>query len=438
MSSLLLCKEIKMAAAAGVSKRVVVAAVVIALILGGAVGWIVGSAPAVTAPRGLAGTIVIGGLLPLSGGLGSFGKHSKVAMELAASEVNDFFASLGIDAKVELRIEDTETKPEVCLEKLQALHAAGVKFFVGPMSSGELSTIKEYAGANKLLIVSQSSTAPALAIPGDFVFRLCPDDTKQGPAIARTVYDSGVEHLIIVYRQDTWGEGLKSAVKEAFEKLGGVVEDVIGYPKDAKDFSAEASTLNSKVSQLISKYGADSVGVNLIAFEEAVQFFIAASEYESLKKVRWFGSDGTALSSELIKDQNRRAAAFAAEVKFLNTIFTPTSSPKFEKVKEHVERTLGETPDAYAYSAYDAVWLIALSVLAAGKPDPVAVKQVLPKVAELYFGAAGWTKLNEAGDLGVANYDLWVPKEVEPGKFGWVKAGTYVGATDSITWLTKP
>lgn len=381
---------------------------------------------------GLSGVILIGGLLSLSGPLETFGQNHKAAMELAAMEVNEYYSLLGVPATIELRIEDTEVKPDVALEKIQALHAAGVRFFVGPLSSGELSRIKEYADANQLLVISQSSTAPALAIPGDFIFRFTPDDTKQGPAIARLIYDSGVRRLVIVYRQDTWGEGLQKAVREAFERLGGVVEEVIGYPRDATEFSAEISALNSKIEELINQYGADQVGVELIAFEEVVTIFQTANEYPALKQVKWFGSDGTAKSGKIVEDPVARE--FASSIEFYNTIFAPASSPKNERVRRYIEETFGRVPDSYTYSAYDAVWVIALSMLQVGSPDPVKVRDVLARVAEQYFGATGWIKLNEAGDLEVANYEIWAVK-LMGGEYEWQHVATYIGAADSINWI---
>jgi ABC-type branched-subunit amino acid transport system substrate-binding protein len=39
---------------------------------------------------------------------------------------------------------------------------------VGPQTTAEIRRIKGYADANKILLVSQSSTAPDLAIPDDY------------------------------------------------------------------------------------------------------------------------------------------------------------------------------------------------------------------------------------------------------------------------------
>ncbi|MEM3922533.1 MAG: ABC transporter substrate-binding protein, partial [Nitrososphaerota archaeon] len=134
--------------ARGVSRAIAVVLAVVMLIIGIGVGVLVTPyvspppAPTVTtvtvtrtatitttvsaaAAGGLSGEIPIGALLPLSGPLGQFGENDKVAVELAVAEVNAFLEKVGAGWRLKLYVEDTETKPEVALEKLMSLHARG-------------------------------------------------------------------------------------------------------------------------------------------------------------------------------------------------------------------------------------------------------------------------------------------------------------------------
>ncbi|MEM2794059.1 MAG: ABC transporter substrate-binding protein, partial [Candidatus Methanomethylicia archaeon] len=230
----------------------------------------------------LTGEIPIGVLTQLSGELGAWGDNYRVALELAASEVNDFLSKAGMPFRIKLLVEDTASKPDVALEKLKTLAAKGVKIVVGSASSGEARNIMGYAEANKILILSGMSTAPELAIPRDNLFRLCPDDNKQGKAISRVIYDSGVRYIIPVWRGDAWGDGLVKAARERFEELGGKFLEGIRYAPEAKEFSAEVSVLSSKVTDAIGKYGRDKVGIYYAAFEEAITFFTQAAGYPVL------------------------------------------------------------------------------------------------------------------------------------------------------------
>ncbi|MDJ0270194.1 MAG: ABC transporter substrate-binding protein [Aigarchaeota archaeon] len=379
--------------------------------------------------------IVIGALLPLTGSLASYGENSRVAIELAVKEVNEWLSQAGIPTRVKLVVEDTETKPDVALLKLQSMSAKGIRIYIGPQTSAEIRNIKGFADANKLLLISQSSTAPELAIPDDFIFRFCPDDTIQSKAIARVVENEGVKYVVPIWRGDAWGDGLKKASSEALKKLGIQVDEGIRYaPEEVekKGFGAEVDLLAQKVSSAINQYGADKVGVMVVAFGEVVDLFVKASDYDALKQVKWFGSDGTALLNELLKEP--LAAEFAVTTKFINPIFAATRSDKFKKVVDAVKAELGREPDTYALAAYDEVWVIVEAILMVGKYDAEAVKSVLPIVAQNTFGATGWIILNAAGDRATADYDFWSVQKTD-GDFSWNRVGVYVAASDSINWF---
>ena len=386
----------------------------------------------VQAGGGLPNEIVLGALLPLTGSLASYGENSRVAIELAVQDVNAWLEQSGLPYRVRVEIEDTETKPDVALQKLQAMAAKGIKIFIGPQTSAEVRNLKGFADANKLLLVSQSSTAPELAIPDDFVFRFCPDDTIQSKAIAKVIQGDGVKYIVPIWRGDAWGDGLEKATKEALQALGIQVDEGIRYsPEDVekKGFTAEPSLLADKVQAAIDQYGEDAVGVLVISFAEIVDLFVKASDYDVLRSVRWYGSDGTALLDELLREPV--AAQFAVDTRFINPIFAATRSEKFEDVVSRIKAEIGREPDTYALAAYDEVWVLVEAILMAGTYDAEAVKNVLPTVARNTFGTTGWIILNEAGDRATADYDLWQVM-AEDGEYKWERVGVYVAASGAV------
>ncbi len=413
-----------------------IALAVIALIIGAAVG--VALAPSLGVQKivqvpALQGEIDIGALLPLTGSLASYGQNSQASAMLAQNDVNAFLQKAGLPFTIKLLVEDTETKPDVALQKLQSLASKGVKLYVGPQTSGELRQIKSYADSNQLLLVSQSSTAPDLAIPGDFVFRFCPDDTIQGPIGPRLFHSLGINQIVYVHRGDAWGDGLFRASSQEAQKLGLTVVTEIRYTPDAKEFSSEAKALDNSVKTLMSSgMAADKIGIEIMAFNEAVAFMLAAKDYPELKQVHWFGSDGTAQLAELVADQN--AAGYASQIKWVNPIFAPSTNEKYQKVTSYVSQQLGRTPDSYAYAAYDIVWVLTLALMQVQKYDGDAVRSVFADVANNYYGAVGWTKLNAAGDLASADYWLWIVAPTSSGKYDWMQAGTYSFSTGNFVW----
>ena len=401
--------------------------------MGALVRTLIGVGPEAPVESTMTGVVQLGGLFGLSGRLATFGENEYTAALLAAEQVNAFLESIGADWMLEIVAEDTEAKDTICLEKVESLAARGIKLMIGPLSSAELRAIMGYCDANKVLAISQSSTAPDLAIPGDYIFRFCPTDKLgQGPAIGRIMYDDGKRYVIPVAVNDAWGVGLMEAAIERFEELGGTILEGILYTPEAPEFSAEASDLNTKVTNAIATYGADQVCVLHIAFEEVAAWFTATSEYEVLSSIKWYGSDGTAGSSVMLEDPV--VSAFSVMVDYPSPIFAPTESAKWEMVRQNGVDVLGRDPESYSYGVYDVVWAYALSILKADSADPESIKEVLPEVAQSFFGASGWIELDEAGDRKAGDYVIWQIVETAPGEYEWQIVGKFILATDSVEW----
>lgn len=417
----------------GISTTIVGVAIVIALIIGAAGGYFL--APPKTTGAALSGEIPIGAPLPLTGTLGTYGENARVALELAESEINALLNASGAGYTIKVYFEDTATLPDVCLTKVQSLAARGCKVMLGLYSSSEVRNCKTYAETNKILLISPSSTAPDLAIPDDYVFRFCPADDKQGPAMARDMVSMGAEYIISIWRGDTYGDGLVNATQVRFAALGGSYDAAgIRYDQNAREFSTEIALLASKVQTAVDTYGADKVGVYAVTFEEITAMMVKASEYPILLQVEWFGCDGSALSAQLTDDPI--AANFSVAVGFASTYFAPAESANLIKVRDYVQSRLGRTADPYAYGIYDELWVVVKCMGIAGEYDGEAIKALLPTVAGYTYGASGWCQLNAAGDRTIGDYEFWAPYQINATAFDWLKAGVYTATSDSVTWFT--
>jgi len=418
-------------------KEVLVILMIVIFVVGLGAGYGIGTltAPAqVQVPTGLTGTVEIGVLVPLSGGLSSYGEDCKTAWELGAEDVNAFLKTAGANWTIKLVFEDTATSAEVALTKFESLIARGVKIVLGPMGSFEIAAIKERAQAEGVLIISPSSTAVQLAIPDDNIFRFCAIDDLQGPAIATAIYSAGVTHMISVYIANVWGEGLDKAASDKFVSLGGTVLDHIEFPATFEP-GALAEQIKSTVEKAVTEgVPKDKIGVFLASYAEAVPIFYHASGYPILSEVKWFGTDGTVMLSDIADlTGHPTETQFALATKFTSTMYRIPESAKFEEIKQRIIAKIGRNPTIYAYSAYDSVWVVALCLAAVNKYDSMKVKAILPQVAASYIGASGNLVLNENGDLAVADYTLWRPVKTDD-TVQWQEVGVYYYATDSVVW----
>jgi branched-chain amino acid transport system substrate-binding protein len=387
--------------------------------------------------------ILIGALLPLTGTSSSTGEEAEASLRLAVEDVNNQFAKTGLSTRVGLIIEDTKTDPAVALEKLKDLASKGIRLVIGPSTSAAVAAVKEYADENDILIVSSSSTAPSLAIPNDNVIRFVPDDTHQAEILAKQMWDEGKRVVIPIWRTDVFGNNLQSALKESFESLGGKMLDGVGYDPPVGNFAAslhrinfivweqELRSLTSKVNDAVKQYGADKVGVYIVAYDEIVPILIQANRHQELQSVSWYGSDGSAQLEGLIK--NVEAAEFAVKTNFLNPIYGLDATDSFNKLETRIVEEIGRVPTSYAQVTYDEFWVAALTlkdVSALQQDDIGSLREAFINTANSYVGVTGRTELNDAGDRKFGSYDFWAVRPVyedlkNKASFEWTNVAAY-------------
>ena len=391
-------------------------------------------------------SITLGALLPLTGASSSLGESEDAAIKIAIKNVNEYFSKSNSNTRVGLIVEDTQTNPAISLEKLKDLAAKGVRIVIGPGTSAEIQEVKDYADKNGILLASPSSTAPSLAVPGDNIFRFVPDDTHQAQAVSKKMWQDGVRVVVPMWRTDVYGDDLLNATKYNFQLLGGRVVDGVGYIPRTGDFSASLNRINFmiwdqdlrslslKISQAVAQYGADKVGVYLVAFDEVVPIFIEAENQPGLSMVKWYGSDGSALNDKLVR--NIEAAMFAAKTGFVNPIYgvDNNNSYKFRLVDNQIQKAIGRVPRSYAEVAYDAFWVAALTEnITGGTKDVNSLKKTFLQISHSYAGITGDTSLNEAGDRKHGDYDFWAIRpnnSDDQSHFAWAVADRFQSNTN--------
>ena len=366
---------------------------------------------------------VIGVLVPLTGDWSSKGQNFNAAIALAAEDTNANLATTGSGKKVRLIVEDTGTDPAVAVEKIRKLQQEGARIVVGPATSAELAGVKDWADQHGVILIGYGSTAPALSIAGDNVFRLVPDDTRQAEAMATYLDKSGIRVIIPVVRNDTWGTGLLNATKTRFEQGGGVVMNGYLFEPGTRDFTQILSDLSPRVTAAQQQYGNNSVGVYAIGFDEMVALLSGAAGYPSLTTVPWFGSDGAAKTDALVK--NASAARFAEITGFYSPVYgEEDESGGFLDVKTRIKAMTGSAPDPYSLAAYDATAIAARSLLNSDDASYDQLKKAVELTASYYYGVTGWTKFIESGDRAFAVYGFWTVKTVN-GTPAWVQVARF-------------
>jgi len=363
-------------------------------------------------------TVKLGALIPVTGGLQSYGEGSLQGVRLAVQQIN---ADGGVldGREVELIVGDTQTSPQPAVEAAQRLVSVeGVVAVVGALSSGSTIPIAQTVTApNGIPQISNASTAPAITTldDDDFLFRTTPSDAYQGVAAAQLAAEAGDTNVAVLYLNNDYGEGLARAFEEAMTAAGGTVTASEAFEPNQASYRSDLSVLaNSGADALVLVAYPDDGGLTIVrqALEEG--FFDRFILTDGMK------TEGllTQIGAEYLEGSYGTAAR-------------SIESEASELWREAYEAEYGELPPVpYIDAAYDAAMILMLAVEKAGSTDGTAIRdairevssapgeKILPgewaKAKELiaagsdidYSGAAGEHEFDENGDIS-GTFEHW-------------------------------
>lgn len=177
-----------------------------------------GETKAVTAEGG---TIKIGVLASLTGALESYGKQTQRGFDLGIEYATGGTMEIN-GKKIEIVYEDTETKPEVAVQKAtKLLEDDQVDFLVGSSSSGDTLAVLPLAEEYEKIMVVEPAVADSITGSefNEYIFRTGRNSSQDAYAAAAAIAGKGVK--IATFAPDySFGWDGVNAFKTAAEKLG--------------------------------------------------------------------------------------------------------------------------------------------------------------------------------------------------------------------------
>ncbi|MDA4128061.1 MAG: ABC transporter substrate-binding protein [Thaumarchaeota archaeon] len=396
---------------------------------------------AAQAAGNISGTFTVGVLEDLTSDLASQGISDKATTQLAITDINSWLATTPLAGKVTFvsNIQDYALDNAKASTIMNSFLTQGIHVVVGPLNSGTAGALIPFANSNHVVMISQSSTNPNIAIPWDYLYRTPPADQFQAKADKAEFVQSGVQDVVIVYRNDGYGAGLANATAAEFKAAGGHVEASIPYDTTTSNFVPILGTVNDAYNSAVGKYGATHVALYFISFGEFGKIAAQAStNYAALLKtpLPWFGTDGEGNQASIVNStfastviQTRMAASFPGF----------TDSKLTQSVCARQLAAVSTLCDGYSVGAYDDTWLAALAILYCHGQDGVCIHAVIPSVAATFNGASGVPILNTAGDRLYASYVFFcIVPGTATGSAKWIVCGTWDQATDKVVWTAKP
>jgi branched-chain amino acid transport system substrate-binding protein len=167
------------------------------------------------------GTIKIGVLASLTGALESYGKQTQRGFDLGIEYATDGTMEVA-GKKIEIIYEDTETKPEVAVQKAtKLLEEDEVDFIVGSSSSGDTLAVLPLAEEYEKIMIVEPAVADSItgAEFNPYIFRTSRNSSQDAVAGAAAIAKPGVK--IATFAPDySFGLDGVAAFKKAAEELG--------------------------------------------------------------------------------------------------------------------------------------------------------------------------------------------------------------------------
>lgn len=220
--------------------------------------------PAATEPQGA--PLRIGGLLPKTGQLAGMYPPMIAGARLGVKEVNDAGGVLG--ENVDWVDGDDGTNPETAKQTAARLIAGKVHVVIGAGASGVSKVVIPQITGAGVLMISPSATSDELSSVPDngLFFRTAAPDQLQARALADIVMRDGARRVVLVARDDSWGQGLLRNLKTNLETAGVRTGDILVFTYKPGASAADRPDVAALPAQ-IKQFGPD--GVVILGFDES-------------------------------------------------------------------------------------------------------------------------------------------------------------------------
>jgi branched-chain amino acid transport system substrate-binding protein len=324
--------------------------------------------------------IKVGLVLPLTGGIPSFGAEAKGGIDLAIREWNSQGGVLG--RQILAVYGDGQCMADAgVVAATKLINEDQVHYILGEVCSSATMAIAELANAAGVVEITPTSTNTAVTVDSSgqtraFIFRSCFIDSYQG--ILGAKFASGTlgaaRAFLLRNPGNQYDAGLCDSFIRQFQALGGSIVGDESYGSQDTDFSALLLHVKDAAPDLV--FLPDYYNIVNLVTRQAKKLGLA---------VPFLGGDGWDSS-----DLDKRSADGSY---FTNHLSLDDPRPEVQAFITAYEKTIGTPPSIISALAYDAAEMLFQAIAHAGVDDAAVVRNELESLS--FHGVTGSLTVDE-------------------------------------------
>lgn len=324
--------------------------------------------------------IIIGVIAARTGDNAGLGEMQGNAAKLAAQEINAAGGVLG--RPVELILEDSQGVPAQAVAALNKLiyRDSAIAIVGDAQSSPTLAMMPVIANAG-IPMLAHGTSLNITEQGNPWVFRTRANDVVKFGSLAKFLVDEGYSRISILHDSADYGLGGSQSIKTALgDRPSLVVADETFTPGD-KDFSSQLLKIKNANPDVMILIGPmTDMG---LAMKQARQMGLT---------MQFAGGAGIEGSTTL------DAAGGAGEgLIFAAGFISANPDPQVSSFVESFKKLSGgKTPDDFAATGYDSIYILAEAIKLAGSTEPAALQKALRDLT--YKGVEGIFDFDEKGE----------------------------------------
>ncbi|MGH3867385.1 MAG: caspase, EACC1-associated type [Pseudonocardiaceae bacterium] len=186
------------------------------------------------------GVLSFGTLLPKTGDFVYAGSAMDAGVRLAMKDINDAGGIPGVEVKLDdanQRDEGNSFSTDTASQSTDALLAGGVNVIIGPATSAVALKVIDKVTCAGVILFSPSNTSPLLTTYPNhgLYFRAAAPAVAESSILGKFVVADGNSTVVVISRDDPYGNFARKEIEKAIRKFGGRVLDSFSYDPNSPD-----------------------------------------------------------------------------------------------------------------------------------------------------------------------------------------------------------